>query len=118
MLLLAYVIEFYCLTLIRFPILTTLFGLQEVKGDLATLQPALFNVIMHVVATDAAARKPVEEGGIGYKGPYTTLELMADQVRIWNKEHEGRKKTRRDSTRAKLRDELKNLGTASAAVKA
>ncbi|KAK6841501.1 3-beta hydroxysteroid dehydrogenase/isomerase family [Apiospora arundinis] len=69
MLLLAYAIEF-CDTLAR---------QLPARGQIALLQPATFSVATHTPATDAAAQKPVAEGGLGYRGVYTTLEGVCQQ---------------------------------------
>ncbi|KAK8874749.1 NAD(P)-binding protein [Apiospora arundinis] len=86
MLLLAYAIEF-CDTLARQ--LPGPFGWIQPRGQIALLQPATFSVATHTPATDAAAQKPVAEGGLGYRGVYTTLEGVCQQVLDWNREHAG-----------------------------
>ncbi|TID17134.1 putative dehydrogenase-like protein [Venturia nashicola] len=87
MLLFSYLIEAYSLAQHAFP---SVIGklLPKLPPDIAQLQPTLFTVAScHVIADDGDARKSVEEGGLGYKGIYTTLEGMCMQVRAWNMEH-------------------------------
>ena len=91
MLLTSYCIEFYCLSLARFPWLTMVF--KELKeytayrgheSSLFNLQPPLFSICTHLIANDAKVRKPLVEGGLGYKGIWTTLEGMCYEVKMWN----------------------------------
>lgn len=63
--------------------------IPEIKGDAKRLQPALFSICTHLVASDAEARKPVSKGGIGYEGVLTTMQGMALEVLEWNTEHVG-----------------------------
>ena len=119
LLLVAQALEAYCLTLVRFPVLRRM-GLREPQSDVASLQPSLFTICTHLVAVDKAARRPVEEGGLGYKGVYTTLECMCDQVRLWNEEYKaaGGGRRRRDSAARVLREEMRRFGSAGAGMKA
>ncbi|KAL2169917.1 hypothetical protein VTG60DRAFT_5461 [Thermothelomyces hinnuleus] len=89
LLLVAYIIEAWCLLLARLPFLTTLFGLREPSGPIHMLQPAVFNVSVHTIVDDSAARKSVAEGGIGYQGGCTTIEGLCQQLLEWNRDHEG-----------------------------
>ncbi|KAI4858825.1 NAD(P)-binding protein [Hypoxylon rubiginosum] len=59
-------------------------------GDLALLQPAVFSAGAHYLASDAAARRGVDEGGIGYRHVHTTMEGVCQQVLEWNIEHRDR----------------------------
>ncbi|RYO91088.1 hypothetical protein DL766_003348 [Monosporascus sp. MC13-8B] len=86
MLLLSYFIEAYCLLIAQFPVLQAVF--KEPSGRLQLLQPAVFTAATHIVVSDAAARLPVVQGGLGYQGVCTTLEGMCQQVWEWNREHE------------------------------
>ncbi|KAF5595147.1 cholesterol dehydrogenase [Fusarium subglutinans] len=54
--------------------------LPEVEGDLRTVQPGLITICTHLVASDAEARKPISEGGLGYKGLLTTLEGVVSVI--------------------------------------
>ncbi len=90
-LLITYVIEAYCLTLVRFPILTKVFGLKEPGHPINMLQPAILHATCNAIIDDRAIRKSVEDGGIGYHGACTTLEGMCQQILDWNREHEGDK---------------------------
>ena len=112
LLLIGFAIEGWCVTLATLPFLKSL-GLKEPQGDLFNLQPTLWSITTHLIASCAAAEKPPSEGGIGCKPAFTSQELMCDQVRLWNEEHlasgyvKGEKK-RRDSTAAKLRASLRD----------
>ncbi|KAK8055368.1 3-beta hydroxysteroid dehydrogenase isomerase family [Apiospora rasikravindrae] len=86
MLLIAFAIEFCDMLGRQLP---SLFGWLRPQGQIAMLQPATFSVSTHTPATDAAAQKPVAAGGLGYRGVYTTLEGVCQQVLDWNREHAG-----------------------------
>jgi hypothetical protein len=84
-LLVAHAIEFYCLALAHSDFLRKY--LPEPAGKLAFLQPSMMSSSSaHQFASDAPARRPVEEGGLGYESVCTTLEGICDQVRRYNKE--------------------------------
>ncbi|RYP50376.1 hypothetical protein DL769_010956 [Monosporascus sp. CRB-8-3] len=86
------------------------------KGDLALLQPAVFTAGTHTPATDAAAQKSVDEGGLGYTPVYTTLEGMCQQIADWNKEHASTAAAREAGVGETLVMEAKNVGTMPTAV--
>lgn len=69
----------------RTPILRWIF--PEPKGTIALLQPGVFHAALHYVATDKAAQRSIEQGGIGLKHVHTTIEGMCQQVLDWNNEH-------------------------------
>jgi len=72
MLLVSYLIEFYYLT--RYFVFGDRF-LPAVNSDLVNLQPSLYNLTMvHLIFDDSRARKSPEEGGLGYRGAWTTLQ--------------------------------------------
>lgn len=122
LLLLAYALEFCDALGRRVPGL----GWLRPRGDVALLMPATFSVSTHTPATDAAAQKPVAAGGLGYRGVYTTLEGVCQQVLDWNREHAGEKgegasrhSSSGGSVGEKVEDmvqEVRNVGTMSAAV--
>ncbi|KAF4336104.1 cholesterol dehydrogenase [Fusarium beomiforme] len=85
-LLMSHLVEWCIVLPYRFSFLKGL--LPEVKGDLRTLQPGLITICTHLVASDAEARKPVHEGGLGYKG-LTSLEGVVSVILDWNREHSG-----------------------------
>lgn len=87
LLLLSHVVEWYNLLPYRFPFLKGV--LPNIPDEPRRLQPALFNVCTHVVASDGEARKPVAEGGLGYKGMMTTVEGVVQEIMDWNKDHAG-----------------------------
>lgn len=86
-LILAYVLEWYVLLQHRYlPWL-----LPKVTGDFYQIQPALFSIAdVFLIADDSRARKPPEEGGLGYKAPLTTLEAMCKELEFWNKQFKER----------------------------
>ncbi|KUI63091.1 Short-chain dehydrogenase/reductase family 42E member 1 [Cytospora mali] len=84
MYLLAHVVEGWAILLARVPFLTRL-GLSEPQGPIQSLQPAIWTPGAFVMVDDGAARRSVEEGGLGYKGVCTTLEGMCEQIRDWNR---------------------------------
>ncbi|VUC23608.1 unnamed protein product [Clonostachys rosea] len=105
---LAHILEWYSQLPYRFPFLKGI--LPEMQGDLKTLRPGLFSVCTHVVSSDARARKPVAEGGLGYRGSYTTLQGMVTEVIEWNQEHSDKEKERRVySTSMLLADKLEKV---------
>ena len=87
MLLLSHAVELYSELPHRLPLLGKV--LPELSGDLRHLKPGIFSITTHLVASDADARRPVSEGGLGYVGLLTTLEGMAHEVLEWNDEHLG-----------------------------
>ncbi|KAF2433022.1 dehydrogenase-like protein [Tothia fuscella] len=103
--LLSYPIEMYHTLQCKYPK-----SLPALGADLKMLQPTLFNISNgHFVCDDSAARRSVQEGGLGYKGVCTTLEGMTMQVLEWNREHEGLRKEEEIGEKNVVR-ELKNMG--------
>ena len=50
-------------------------AIPTVSGDLINLQPPIFTLMsVHLIFDDARARLAPAKGGLGYYGPYTTLE--------------------------------------------
>lgn len=86
--LIAHLIESWSLLLARAPFLTRL-GLREPRGAVRDLQPSIFTPAAFIMVVDEEARKSVEDGGIGYKGLFTTLEGVCEQIWRWNQEQEG-----------------------------
>ncbi|KAI6084792.1 NAD(P)-binding protein [Hypoxylon rubiginosum] len=85
MLALAYVVEWIDLAS-RLPVLEWI--VPRPRGDLAVLKPAVFSASMHYLASDAAARRSVDEGGIGFRHVHNTMEGICQQVLEWNVEHQ------------------------------
>jgi hypothetical protein len=113
LLLISYLIELYSLTKIFFPTLNRV--LPDLSYDMSLLQPALFSIsCAHVIATDAAARRSIKDGGIGYNGVCTTLEGMCMEIKVWNDEHKYLYP--QDTIDAQIKNEIKNLGTVPAAM--
>ncbi|CAH0027873.1 unnamed protein product [Clonostachys rhizophaga] len=107
-LVLSHILEWYSQLPYRLPFLKPI--LPEMKGDIKTLRPGLFSVCTHVIASDARARKPVAEGGLGYRGTFTTLQGMVTEVIEWNQEHSDKEKARRVySTSILLADKLEKV---------
>ena len=86
LLLLAYAVEFYNLLPARIPLLRKI--LPKLPGDVGYLEPGLFSICTHLVADIDEACKPVERGGLGYRGVVTTLEGMCQELHDWNREQE------------------------------
>lgn len=84
MLLLAYAVEFYNLLPARIPLLSKV--LPGLPGDVGYLEPGLFSICTHLYANIDEACKPVEHGGLGYKGVITTLDGMCQELNDWNRE--------------------------------
>lgn len=91
LLILAHVIESYVSIVTRFPILTAWFGLREPRFPINYLQPSTLRGSMHILVDDSAAKKSIEEGGLGYRGVCTSLEGMCEELAAWNLEHEEAK---------------------------
>ncbi|PSR84425.1 hypothetical protein BD289DRAFT_368568 [Coniella lustricola] len=86
MLLLSYAVEFYNLLPLRVPFLAG--SLPRLPGGLVYLEPGLFTICTHLVGNMNEACKPVEQGGLGYRGVLTTLEGMCQELVDWNREQE------------------------------
>jgi len=91
LLIFAHVIESYVSIVTRFPFLTTWFGLREPRFPINYLQPSTLRGSMHILVDDSAAKKSIEEGGLGYDGVCTSLEGMCEELVAWNLEHEEAK---------------------------
>lgn len=113
-LLLSHAVELYSELPYQLPFLGRV--LPELSGDLRLLKPGIFSITTHLVASDAEARKPVSEGGLGYVGLLTTLEGMVLEVLEWNDEHLGggsesgsRKIRKAYTTSVSLADKIRRL---------
>ncbi|KAI2619242.1 NAD(P)-binding protein [Hypoxylon sp. NC1633] len=113
MLILAHVVEWFDIAS-RLPVLEWI--VPRPRGDLAILQPAVFSASTHNLASDAAARRSVDEGGIGYKPVYTSIEGFCQQVLDWNIEHRGSEEKGPQSAAQTLVKEIRNVGTVPAAI--
>ncbi|KAF4972338.1 hypothetical protein FSARC_1060 [Fusarium sarcochroum] len=78
------IIEWYILLPYRFPYIKQF--IPEVKGDVKKLQPGLFSICTHLIASDGEARKPITDGGLGYKGVLTTMQGVVMEIMAWNQE--------------------------------
>jgi nucleoside-diphosphate-sugar epimerase len=79
MLLMAAAIETWCTVVRRL-------GLKwEPEPPLYFLQPACFDAAICSIIDDADARKRPAEGGIGYRGAFTTMEGVCQQIADWNR---------------------------------
>lgn len=55
--------------------------IPPIGGDLVILQPSMFALIaVHLIFDDTRARLSPSEGGLGYYGPYTTLQGICKTV--------------------------------------
>jgi len=117
MFLLSYVIEAYCLLPVRFLWLRHV--LPALKGDIKHLKPPLFSVATHLYANGEAAKRPVKDGGLGYRGVITTLEGMCQELVEWNQEHVGlgSKERRKYRSSVLLAEEIQKVGSAAATLK-
>ncbi|OTB08881.1 hypothetical protein M426DRAFT_316907 [Hypoxylon sp. CI-4A] len=113
MLAVSYVVEWIDLVS-RMPVLRWI--VPRPTGDLAMLQPAVFTAGTHYLASDAAARRSIDNGGIGYKPIHNSLEGMCQQVLEFNIEHQGYGRQDKQSSRQTLVEGVKNMGSTSAAV--
>lgn len=84
--LVAHLVEGWAVLLARVPLLTRL-GLSEPAGPARDLQPPIWTPSSFVIVVDSAARRSVEEGGLGYEPGCTTLEGFCEQIRDWNRSH-------------------------------
>lgn len=78
---LSYTIEFFYVTKALLSTSHSLIGraisrvIPTVSGDLLNLQTPMFALLgVHVIFYDSRARLPPTKGGLGYPGPYTTLQ--------------------------------------------
>ncbi|KAF4470721.1 cholesterol dehydrogenase [Fusarium albosuccineum] len=118
-LLMSYAVEWYTLLPYRFPFLKGV--LPDLEGDVKYLQPGMFSICTHLVGSDAEAKKPVNEGGLGYEGVLTTLEGMVMEVMEWNREHSNEyngKAKRAYTTSVSLAEKIQQLGAVGSTVKA
>lgn len=86
-LLVSYIIEWYTLLLIKWPIFRRL--LPPLAGDVKHLKPAIFSICTHLVASNSVASRPVSQGGLGFSGVFTTLEGMTQEIIEWNRVHQA-----------------------------
>lgn len=49
-------------------------------NDITNLQPSIFCSVVHIIIDDSRARLPPSQGGLGYQGPWTTLEGLCKLV--------------------------------------
>lgn len=92
-LLFSHAIEWYILIRLKYPFLRRL--LPPITGDAKFLQPAIMDICTHLVASNENISRPVEEGGLGYRGVITTLEGMVQEIVEWNWEHHEAEKVGR-----------------------
>lgn len=66
--------------------------LPKLTGDLLQIQPSLFAISdVFCIADDSRARKAPEEGGLGYRPVFTTLQGMCKQLVDWNTKADKKK---------------------------
>ncbi|THH16779.1 hypothetical protein EUX98_g9247 [Antrodiella citrinella] len=55
--------------------------MPRITSDLVFMQPSMFSLtLVHLVFDDSRARLPTEKGGLGYKGPITTVQGTSKSV--------------------------------------
>ena len=55
--------------------------LPGLGSDIVNLQPSLFSLVnVHLIFDDSRARLPPEQGGLDYKGAWTTLQAIHKTV--------------------------------------
>ncbi|KAJ7207206.1 NAD(P)-binding protein [Mycena pura] len=79
MILISHLIEWYYLArALGYRLARTL---PPLPGDIVNLQPSLFNLVnVHLIFDDSRARAPPENGGLGYRGAWTTFEGLHKTV--------------------------------------
>ncbi|KAI9685812.1 MAG: hypothetical protein M1820_010726, partial [Bogoriella megaspora] len=83
----SHIVEWYNELPYRLPLLARF--IPQITGDARHLQPGLFSICTHLIASDAEARKAVAQGGLGYEGVMTTMQGMVLEILEWNREHEA-----------------------------
>lgn len=83
-LLVAHAIELWSDLPHRFPVLKSL--MRPIIGEAKHLKPGIFSITTHLVAADEDTRKPIADGGLGYKGMVTTLDGIVFEILEWNRE--------------------------------
>ncbi|KAI5921708.1 hypothetical protein F4810DRAFT_330546 [Camillea tinctor] len=117
MLVLSHIVEWFDIAS-RMPVLKWV--VPRPRGDLALLQPAVFTASTHYLATDEAAQRSVDHGGLGYRPIHTTIEGMCQQVAEWNAEHAIMgpvHENQRESLKETLVEGVQHIGVMPAAVK-
>ncbi|KAK1755317.1 hypothetical protein QBC47DRAFT_214103 [Echria macrotheca] len=84
----AYMIETYVSVVTRLPFLAKI-GIREPKFPINYVQPAVLRGSVHCIIDDSAARRSVEDGGLGYQAVVDSLTGISEEVLQWNREHEG-----------------------------
>ncbi|KIK18796.1 hypothetical protein PISMIDRAFT_108745 [Pisolithus microcarpus 441] len=87
MLFIAHIIEALYVSKALLSTSTSIFGraiarmIPTISGDLINLQPSMFALVaVHTIFVDTRARLSPSEGGLGYKGPYSTLQGICKTV--------------------------------------
>ncbi|KAF9226322.1 NAD(P)-binding protein [Gyrodon lividus] len=83
----AHIIETICSTKALLSTSNSFFGrtvanmIPTISGDTVNLQPSLFALTsVHLIFDDSRARLSPNQGGLGYNGPYTTLQGLCKTV--------------------------------------
>lgn len=89
MLLLAHIIEALYVSKALLSTSTSIFSraiarmIPTISGDLINLQPSMFALVaVHTIFDDTRARLSPSKGGLGYNGPYSTLQGICKTVDI------------------------------------
>ncbi|KAG9311759.1 3-beta hydroxysteroid dehydrogenase/isomerase family-domain-containing protein [Chiua virens] len=61
-------------------------AIPTISGDIINLQPPIIALTsIHIIFDDSRARQPPSKGGLGYNGPYTTLEGVCKTADVHHK---------------------------------
>lgn len=114
MLILAHVLEAYQLTRDYIPLLGRV--IPSLKSPMIHMQPAMLQVAMsHQVASNDEISKPPEQGGLGYRGIFTSMEGMCTEIREWIDLYGGTHGPKKTGV-SQVKD-LKNIGAVPAATR-
>lgn len=111
MLCLSYLVEWLIVLPHRFPWLKSI--APKIEGEMRSLQPGIFTICTHLIASDTDARKPVSQGGLGYTGVMTTMQGMVLEILEWNREHSAADGTDKESLTTSKSKAMKKLYTSS-----
>ena len=89
----SHIVEFYYLTRLFLLSYAPFIGSWlPAKGDVMNMQPSMFALTgIHAICDDSRARLPPHEGGLGYRGSWTTLEGLHTTVQEYKKSSKSTK---------------------------
>jgi hypothetical protein len=107
----AQLVEIYCVVREVIPLMSSVLPAMPPPMDM--MQPAMLQVANSFqFASNDVISKPVSEGGLAYRGIYTTMEGMCTEVRNWVDDHGGKLQLGEGDETGSLK--LKNVGAAPA----